>query len=424
MMIARFARCTEGGIAAMTALLATVLIGVSGLGVELGYWYTVKGSMQSTADAAVMTAASAQAAGDVSYANEAYSVAAQNGWASGSGTPTLNNNCSPTTTTQVCVNSPPKYGHYTGNNGAIEVVISRAQSPFLAWAVGDSSNTGIMAHAVYAPSTSGNGCLLALGSGNSIQINGNGNLTLSGCDADGKGNISFSGNHSHMSVRSFDIAGTVSAPGQLTDTVAGKSNDANSPNDPLAHRSIGTKPATCTTLATVPATLSPGAYCGLNITSNITLNSGVYYIEGGQFSTGGPPGTTITSAAGGVTIVLTSTAAAPNTFATVNIAGNSVLNLTALTTGPTAGIVFFGDPAQTTNVTETFAGNGTDHVTGAIYFPNQTVSLSGNGSFSSPSGCFEIIAQDVIGTGNGTLSDGCIGEGLPPIGGSVAQLVE
>jgi len=86
--------------------------------------------------------------------------------------------------------------------------------------------------------------------------------------------------------------------------------------------------------------------------------------------------------------------------------------------------VFFGDPAQTTNVTETFAGNSASHVTGSFYFPKQTVSLSGNGSFSSPTGCFQIVAQDVIDTGNGTLSDGCIGTGVLPIGGAATALVE
>ena len=422
-MLRPFLANTDGALAAATALLMAVLLGMAGMGIEIGYWYTVKRSMQATADAAALSAAAAFSAGNTTgYATEADAVASQNGWG---GSFATNDACSSVTATKVCVNSPPKYGHFTSVSSAIEVVIARPQSSILAGAVGYTGTTVVRVHSVVSPGKTGNGCLLALGTGNSISINGNGNLTLSGCDADGHGNINFNGNHSAMSVRSFDIAGTVSAPGQLTVTgPAGTSNDANPPSDPYANsRSIGTKPATCVTWSGVNP-IPPGAYCGLNITSSVTLSSGIFYIEGGSFSTGGSPGTTITSAAGGVTIVLTSTAAAPNTYATVNTGGNAVLNLTSLSTGSTAGIVFYGDPANTTNQTETFAGNNASNVTGAFYFPHQTVTLAGNGSFSSSNGCFQIIALDIVDTGNGTLSDGCVGNGGVPIGGSSTKLVE
>lgn len=407
----------------MTALLMTVLVGTAGLGIEFGHWYAVKRSMQAAADAAAVTAAASSIAGNTGYAADADAVAAQNGWG---GTYAVNDQCGPVAGTMVCVNSPPKYGSHTGVASAIEVVIARPQASFMGWAVGHAATTTVKAHAVASivvtPGKAGSGCLLALGSANSILVQGNGHLTLSNCDADGHGNISFSGINSRMSVRSFDIAGTVSAPSQLTDTgPPGISNDSNPPADPYAGKRFFTKPAmackTWTGTNPIPAGV---AYCGLNITSNVTLASGIFYIEGGQFAVSGSA--TVTSAAGGVTIVLTSTTTAPTTFATVSITGNAVVSLTALTTADsnndTRGLVFFGDPAQTTNVTETFAGNGTNHVTGSFYFPNQTVSLAGNGSFSSPNGCFQIVAQDIVDSGGGTLSDGCVGTGVILGGGS------
>src|SRR5262249_21157142 len=166
--------------------------------------------------------------------------------------------------------------------------------------------------------------------------------------------------------------------GTFTNTVSGKSNDASAPSDPLAHRTFSKPSGNCTpdpNISSGNPTLSPGAYCGLTISDNggtVTLNSGIYYIEGGNFSVSNG---TVVSAGNGVTIVMTSTNAAPNTFGTVNISGQATLNLTALPTGPTAGIVFFGDPANTTNQSETFSGQGTNLLTGAIYFPNQTVAL-------------------------------------------------
>jgi Flp pilus assembly protein TadG len=428
-MLAQFRSSTEGAIAAMTAILLAGLLGMAGVGIEFGHWYTVKRSMQSAADAAALSAGSAKAAlNTTGFAAEADAVASQNGWG---GSFATNDLCNGATATKVCVNSPPKYGNFVAVAGAIEVVIARPQASFLGRFTGYSSNTMIRVHAVVLPggvATTGNGCLLALGTGNSISVQGVGNLTLSACDADGHGNISFSGTNARMSVRSFDIAGTVSAPSQLTVTgPAGTSNDHNPPADPYAStRSIGTKPGTCITWNGA-SPIPPGAYCGLNITKSVTLSSGIFYIEGGTFSTSGAPGTTITSAAGGVTIVLTSTAAAPTTFATVSTGGNAALNLTALSTGTTAGIVFYADPANTTNQIENFAGNSNNHVTGSFYFPHQTVSLSGNGGFSSPNSCFQIVALDVVDSGNGTLSNGCIGSGVVPIGGSAgsaSRLVE
>jgi hypothetical protein len=54
------------------------------------------------------------------------------------------------------------------------------------------------------------------------------------------------------------------------------------------------------------------------------------------------------------------------------------------------------------------------------------VSLSGNGGFSSPNGCFQIIALNIVDSGGGSLSNGCLATGGLPIGGSAtaSRLVE
>jgi hypothetical protein len=69
----------------------------------------------------------------------------------------------------------------------------------------------------------------------------------------------------------------------------------------------------------------------------VTLNSGIYYIDGGGLSVNG--GATITGS--GVTLVFTKKTG--NSWPTVTINGNATVNLTPPKSGPTAGIVIFGD---------------------------------------------------------------------------------
>src|SRR5262249_61391054 len=80
--------------------------------------------------------------------------------------------------------------------------------------------------------------------------------------------------------------------------------------------------------------LSPGVYCnGLGITANanVTLSPGTYIIDRGSFSVAG--GATVSG--NGVTIVLTDSGG--TTPAVVSINGGATVNLSAPTSGATAG---------------------------------------------------------------------------------------
>src|SRR5579859_4413196 len=145
-MIKQFLKCNNGAIAVMTALLMTVMLGMAGLGIEISYWYTVKRSMQAAADAAVIEAAAQYIAGNTTnFANNAKAVAGLNGWVDGTGG------------VSVTVNTPPIYGDFTSSNPDthFEVVISRPQSVFMAWAVGFVSSPTITAHSVVSLSSNG-----------------------------------------------------------------------------------------------------------------------------------------------------------------------------------------------------------------------------------------------------------------------------
>jgi hypothetical protein len=151
-------------------------------------------------------------------------------------------------------------------------------------------------------------------------------------------------------------------------------------------------------------TLSPGYYpTGINITSSCTFAAGVYYVHG-NFAASGGPGTTLTSAAGGVTIFTE----APGFVA---ISGNATVNFTAPTAGATAGIVFFGDDsagsrvatAASKAINNSFGGNASSAITGVIYFPTETVTYAGNAA--SGSTCTQLVADLIAINGNAVFND-------------------
>src|ERR1700757_4097659 len=76
----------NGAIAITAALLITALVGMTGLAVEVSYWYFYQRAMQNAADAAAIAAATNSTS---SYANEAKAVAAQFGFPDGSGNITV-----------------------------------------------------------------------------------------------------------------------------------------------------------------------------------------------------------------------------------------------------------------------------------------------------------------------------------------------
>jgi hypothetical protein len=166
-------------------------------------------------------------------------------------------------------------------------------------------------------------------------------------------------------------------------------------------------------------TISPGTYCGgiqVNSGAVLTLNPGIYYITGGPFQVNG--GATVQGT--GVTLVFTSTTG--SNYATASINGGATVNLTAPSSGPTAGIVMFGDRNMPTGTAFTLNGGSTQYFGGAIYLPKAALSFAG-GSGSTTS-CTQIVADTITFTGNANLSLNCTGDGIKPIGSGAATLVE
>ena len=175
--IQRLIRDREGGVAVMTAVTMTSLLGAAGLGTEATLWYVAERNQQGATDAAAFTAATAEAAGQSSTAFKAAAtaVAKQYGF-------TASCTQSGSQSFGVCINNPPASGPNTGNSQAIEVIISEKQ-PLMFASLFLSSQPTISARAVAAPSaaTGGTGaanCIIALDKGKVTDVNDTGNSTL------------------------------------------------------------------------------------------------------------------------------------------------------------------------------------------------------------------------------------------------------
>jgi hypothetical protein len=133
-------------------------------------------------------------------------------------------------------------------------------------------------------------------------------------------------------------------------------------------------------------TLAPGVYCG-GITilgGKATFNPGLYIINGGGLSI------LAGSATGqGVTFYVTSNG---HPYGPVSIDIDQVI-LSAPTSGPLAGVLFFQDRSVKSSLPNSLLNNGSSQLNGLLYFPTTAVLYSG-GSASSPGPT--IIVADTV----------------------------
>jgi hypothetical protein len=398
--------------AVVLAVSLPAVLGVAGLAVDAGLWYNDTRTLQGVADLAAWTAMqtyfheseTSTAISDAKIAAQA--VAATNGFANGSKGLT------------VTVNNPPASGPNKGVTGAFEVIIAKPESLFFSSAYLRSVTVRGRAVAAVTTSTTGNGapgCILSL---TTITLDGNADVGAPTCsvyaNGSGTGAISLTGN-AELTASDVSVVGGITTSGNATVSnpqVKGATPVANPyASDTVAAAEAGSG-TTCSSSDLTDGgngtfTLSPGVYCGgLTLTANaaVTLQPGIYIIQGGSLTISG--NTTVTGT--GVTFVLTGSGS------TASITGNSKLNLSAPTGGPTAGLVFFGDPANTAAVS--FSGNGTLEINGAIYFPSQSVSFEGN--TSNASGCTQLVAFAITFTGNADFGQNCGNSGTQQIGGT------
>jgi Flp pilus assembly protein TadG len=459
-LIADAALNRSGAIAIIFGLVAPTALGLIGLGVETGLWFQTQHELQTAADAAALAGALELHNGNkATYVAIAKMESQRNSVQDG-----VNNQT-------VTINSPPLAPDpNAGNATAVQAITTRKQNLFfsaLFLTGGSMTITSSAVAAVHGPGV----CLLALNpsQNNAMQFNGAATQTLTNCavmsDSTSTQGFTASGSatvNSNLGFYTAASAFNISSSGMTGPQTANAAPVA----DPYAslvgsfppllgmalYPLLDCNPFVNTTFNS-NGTLNPGTYGGIDVTSQatLTLNPGTYYLDANPLclSPGGLGGAlkiqgggTISGA--GVTIVLTnSTLGSFVNVGQVTISGNSTANLSAPAAGPLTaavpypGFLFVNDTRPDKagdgysaggnpcgNCKEAFSGGASMTLTGALYFPNDEVDMTGN---NAASGCITMVADVLNFTGANSLTDNCSNQagtpGLPTVAGSI-QLLE
>jgi Flp pilus assembly protein TadG len=410
-LVSRFLKDRSGSYVTIFAISLPALVGVTAFGTEEGLLLYDRQTMQHAADSSAASAAVAYSSGVTSGSgvkSQASSVAASYGFVDRA------NNIS------VTVNQPPSAGKFKNTSQAIEVIISQPQ-PRLFSALWSSSPIPVTARAVALPKDQA--CILALNptANSSFSQQGSVNTQLVHCavmDNSTSATALSIGGSAKLSTNFVGVVGGISGKSSITAT-DGMISGYHVVNDPYANVSFPSYSG-CTynnysTHGTV--TLSPGVYCGgmnLGAGAAVTLNPGIYYLDRGSLSMTGSASLSGT----GVTIVFTSSTG--SNYATANISGGATLNLTAPTSGPTAGIALFGDRSMPRGTSFGFTGGNLQTIGGAVYLSKGAISWAGNASVTQR--CTQIIGDTIQMVGDSGLSIDCSGYGTKAIASAAALL--
>ncbi len=310
-----------------------VLIGATGLAIDIGYLRYQKRLQQSAADSAALAGA-----GDIAYIpdganvrNAARADSALNGFPNGG-------------KVTITVNHPSTVAPSSLNPNSVEVLIRVVQPTFFMKIFGITS-ANVTARAVAI--ATGRNCVYALQTG------------IAGTLPTNCGVIDNQALAAQGAVPAADPLSFLRPPGGGGACLAGVVNDT-TPAPPTLN----------------PVPLNPGRYCGpggisISGVRSVTFSPGTYVVTGGGISfngTGTVSGTGVTlylSAAGGAVSVNT----APGSGQTVS--------LTAPINGTRAGILFYQNPGNASIAT--INGTPASMFQGAFYFPNAALNLNDTG---------------------------------------------
>ncbi|HMC70121.1 MAG TPA: pilus assembly protein TadG-related protein [Dongiaceae bacterium] len=340
----------------LIALALTVLFGAASLAVDVGYWRYQQRVEQSAADSAAVAAA-----GELAWPSAADVVAAArkdattNGFTDDGGT-----------TTRITVNNPPLAGNYAGNARAVEVVIAKKQPLWFAGVFGSSAQW-VSVRAVALLNTSGAYCIYALNGDITLFGGGEGGIEAPQCGLVTNQDLVVTG----MATVDASLIGYVGLPPSggsytlaqpqkslpVTDpcpTIAGCAylTDLTLHHPELLHTGCMTYPG--------PDPLPPGEYC-TQLSGTIHFAPGLFVLDHGMAG-GDVSGT-------GVTIYNGDSSG-------LTFSGNVNWVVTAPTSGPTAGIVYYQAAGNTGGITKN-GSSGSVNLSGGFYAPSADMLFNG-----------------------------------------------
>jgi Flp pilus assembly protein TadG len=398
----RVASKSRGQVFVLVSLALTLLFGFSALAVDIGNLWTTRRLMQNAADAAAMAGADevARNANSATITAAARAAAAQNGFTSGA------SNTHSSQQVTVAVYNPPVSGPFATNVNAVQVTVSQVQPTFFMRVLGKAT-VPVTTNAV-GLTVSGGSCIYALNPDDSgaVTVGGTGNLNSS---------CGLYDNSTSGSALTVSGGGVIQAP--LVGVVGGTNINGGGSTppstgiaafgDPLAWEPQPA-PQTCTSYhmlnISTNTTLNPGLYCGgIKVTGGaVTFNPGLYYINGGGLVLNG--GTVNGSS---TTFFLTgqnTSNGSPNAYGGVTVNGTATVHLSApcsASGGSIEGMLFFQDRAMTNGTGSIINGGSNSSFTGALYFPTTNLSYSG----TSGANQYTLLVSDML-TINGTTNIG------------------
>ncbi|HZU36173.1 MAG TPA: pilus assembly protein TadG-related protein [Gemmataceae bacterium] len=400
-------RPRHGLVAALVAVCLLALMGIVAIAVDGGMLMAVQRRVSMAADASALAAA-------VDLA-ENYSTnhgTDPNGTAAKSAQTTAKANGFTSSNATITVNIPPKSGPFAGNTAGYVEVIVQYNQPRLFSAIWGKSALPVAARAVARGQSSQKDIAMLVLDPNkqgAIGLTGNGKVVAGGMivvDSTSSGAISLTGN-ANVSAPTVDIVGSPgissTGHGSVTGSVNAGSSSMSDPLSSLPAPSLSSLTVQSSSQLTIRGTqtLNPGVYVGgisASSQANVTLNAGIYYMEGGGLSLGGQASVT----GNGVMIYNDGGGA-------ISLSGGGSLTLTPPTSGTYAGITIYQNRTSTTAISIT--GNGSTNVQGTIYAADANINLRGGGGLDANGNPLDSLASQVIAdsisiTGNGSFSVG------------------
>lgn len=410
-------RPRRGMVLVQLALALSLLMTVLAVTVDLGFLLVERRHAQATADAAALAAAS-----DLyeNWYHDSPSGTDSLGTANSSalGVASANGYTNDGTTNKVTVRiSPADYlgGPNAGKAlpaGYAEVTVTWYQKRGFSRVLG-TGTLPVSARAVArgaAQNSPAAMLLLSPTADPALSITGNAGITVNGAidvNSTASNSMAITGNIT-LAAAGYNLAAGspgYSKTGNITMTGTVLNNQAPTSN-PLSYLPTPTTSGLTTQSTSTKelvgngtVTLQPGVYIGgISITGNyaVTLNPGTYYLEGGGLSATG----NVTLTGSGVMIYN-----APSTSTdSISLTGNTVVNLSPMTTGPYAGLTIFQNPTSTVPVS--IVGNSGSNITGTIYAADAPVSITGNTNTQVGS---QYISSTLDITGNSSFKVGASG---------------
>jgi len=410
----------RGNVAIIAALVMPALLGFLGLGAEVASWYSGKRALQNAADSAAIAAATNST--PAGYADEARAVAAKYGFING--------------LDGVVVGAWNNAACPGGGNDCYRVTITRVQPILLAQLVGFNGETTLGGSpakriAATAVAIQANGpreyCVLALaGSGHPEALRSNGApfADLSGCNVMSNSNATCNGHDLGADIG--DAFGTNDGCGKK------RNSDVSKVADPYAALASNIPSHDCSASGygwipdkkMDPPLRSDNHLHGLEgdswtdgvkhicgdaqVTTPVFINrpNSVLVVHGGvldlqNFTIKTQPGSSLTVIFTGPHMVPAGRSSEQPHIPT----GTGAFDIEAPTTGTWKGVALYQDPALTSGVDISEAGNSpTWNITGLVYLPKAGVTFSGAVNKSSNgASCFALVVDNLRINGTGSI---------------------